>query len=375
MKHSYELDSLRGLLSLIVVMQHVSTAFIYSITGLSSPINLYLGLSAHYAVIFFFALSGYVITLSIHSNINRNSRFNVFEYAVSRYSRILPPLIGAILFSLILHIILDYFDSNIVTGTFAYKIRDIFNPDIITQIKSLLTLTIQGDLIGGNYNVNGALWSLVYEIQFYLYAALIAIFINTSNITYKIICVVLFVCFGYETVHSYALTIQITSYICFALGCFAFIFQKKLIEMKYLLIIVFLILLISIGIQTEWSNPLQKMRDSISLSGSWMIHKIIMGCFFSLLIVHIGKIGKIISLFHFLSPYSYSLYITHFPIAVFLWFIISNKAPHILEYKYSLAITTTIICIVFAKYFGVIFENPKKHRKSLMELFKKIKAQ
>jgi peptidoglycan/LPS O-acetylase OafA/YrhL len=356
-------------------MQHVSTAFIYSITGLTSPVNLYLGLSAHYAVIFFFALSGYVITLSIHSNINRNHRFNVFEYAASRYSRILPPLIGAILFSLLLYIVLNYFDSNIVAGSFAYKIRDVFNPDIITQIKSLLTLTMQGDLIGGNYNVNGALWSLVYEIQFYLYAALIAIFITANNIIYKLVCVVLFVCFGYETIHSYALTIQITSYICFALGGFSFIYQKKLIEIKYLPLIVFLFMLISIGIQTEWSNPLQKMRDSISLSGSWMIHKIIMGFFFSLLIVHIGKIGSVISLFHSLSPFSYSLYITHFPIVVFLWFLISNKAPYILEYKYSLAIITIIICIVFAKYFGVIFENPKKHRKSLMELFKKIKAQ
>lgn len=370
MKHSYQLDSLRGLLSLLVVMQHVATAFIYSKTGLNSPINTYLGLTAHYSVLFFFALSGYVITLSIKSNIERNNNFNSSEYIISRVSRIIPPLLGTLLFSWILYLALVCFNATTVTGNFQYKISSVFNPDILTQLKSIFTLTISGDLIGGNGNINAALWSLVFEIQFYVYAALITLILTSKKIFIRLLSLLALSAYAYYVIPTNVLTMQITSYFCFAFGSLSFIYRDVIAKRNYIIILTFVALIISIGIQTEWSDTIQKLRDNVPKNGEWMVYRVIMGGFFALLIIHIQKIDKFINLFHKLSTYSYSLYILHFPIVTFIWFILVNHAQNLLVFKYSCSIATVIIIIFITKYFGMFFERPKEHRNYLMHITK-----
>ncbi|QAA02005.1 acyltransferase [Escherichia coli] len=370
MKHSYHLDSLRGLLSLIVVMQHTATAFIYSVDGLESPINTYLGLSAHYSVLFFFVLSGYVITLSIDENTKRNGVFKVSDYVISRTIRIIPPLVGTFLLSLVLFVILTKMNATQINGDYKYFIRKFYDPDIIGQIKSIFTLTINGNLDGGSRNVNGALWSLVYEIQFYVFAGLIAIIITSRKAYAKIISSVFFALYFYETIINYQLNIQWISFICFLSGAISYLLREKITRSRIIIPVLVIILIFSIGTQTEWTNTIFKLRKNVTIDGSWMIYKAIMGLFFAVLLVHIHHYGKFISIFHSISTYSYSLYITHFPIVVFIWFIFVKYYPSILDHKYSLSIATLIVCLIFAYCFAYFVERPKQQRSFIYRTLK-----
>ena len=370
MKHSYNLDSFRGLLSLVVVMQHTAAAFIYSINGIASPVNTYLGLAAHYSVLFFFALSGYVITLSITENKKRNGVFNLTEYMISRTIRILPPLMGAFLLSFILLLILIYLNATHVTGDFKYFIRKSYDPDITAQLKAVFSLMVFGDLGGGANNVNGALWSLVYEIQFYVFAGLFSVMMMTKNLGFRILCFFFLALYSYGINIKFELNIQWVSYFCFASGSLANLFKDKISRSRLALPLITIILIYTIGTQAEWTNIIQKLRVSIPFTGDWMIYRVVIGIFFAALLVHIDKVGKLLSIFHKISPYSYSLYIIHFPIVVFIWFVFVNHAPTALNHYYVLSVVTIIICISFAWCFARVLEKPKQQRALVYRLMK-----
>lgn len=362
MKHSYHLDSLRGLLSLVVVMQHSATAFIYSIEGTSSAINTYLGLLAHYSVIFFFVLSGYVITLSITENIKRNDQFKLTEYFISRTTRILPPLIGALILSYVFSLTLSYFNASHVTGNFEHFIRKLFQPDLLAQFKAIFTLTMSGELTGGVYNVNGALWSLVFELQFYVIAGLLSVVLFNRNMVQRIVCCALLVIYASQINLKPILNIQWISFICFAFGSLAYMFRICVSKSKIALPITCLALVLSILVQTGMNDVIHQLRVSISKTGGWAVYMAFMGGVFAILITHLDKFGKFISIFHKISNYSYSLYITHFPLIVFIWFIMVNNHTHLLNHFYILTLLAILICLLFAWSFAKLFERPKEHR-------------
>jgi peptidoglycan/LPS O-acetylase OafA/YrhL len=370
MKHSYHLDSLRGFLSLVVVMQHTAATFVYSLDGTESILNTYLGLAAHYAVLFFFVLSGYVITISITENIKRNDKFNPYEYSVARIIRILPPLIGAILFSIALSYALKFVNADQTAGDFKYFIRQVYAPDIYAQLKSILSLTISGNLVGGVNNVNGALWSLVYEIQFYVFAGLISMLTITKKLVLKCACIFLIIIYYYQLNIKFTLNIQIVAYLCFTAGSISYLVRDRILKIKIAPYLTLLALIFAIGIQTQGNNIIHQLRSHVDQNGWWMLYKVFMGLFFSCILIYTYKFGYIFSLFNKISSFSYSLYITHFPLLVFLWFLISSVAPDTLRHKYLLSIASVIFCCMFAKVFSFFFEKPKQHRELVNKLLK-----
>ncbi|MFI7782672.1 hypothetical protein EN46_02100 [Citrobacter amalonaticus] len=368
MKHSYHLDSLRGLLSLIVVLQHTAAAFIYSIDGVNSTLNTYMGLAAHFSVIFFFSLSGYVITISITENIKRNNAFKFSEYFLSRSIRIIPPLIGTILLSAIFLVLLQQINATHAVGEFKYFIRNHYYPDMVSQLKSIISLTISGNLTGGNNNVNGALWSLVYEIQFYVFAGLLSVMLTSKRTWLKLLCLCIAVLYVNKLDIKPVLNIGNIAFTCFAAGSICYIFKDLIIKLKVIPLVLFAAVIVTIGIQTGWENSIKQLRYNVDSTGNWMIYKIFLGCLFASLLIYVGRFGKLISPFNKISSFSYSLYITHFPVIVFLWFIIINYAKTALDYKYSLSIATVIACLLIAKYFSVLFEKPKQQREFITSM-------
>lgn len=370
MKHSYHLDSLRGFLSLVVVMQHSAAAFIYSQDGTESIINTYLGLAAHFAVLMFFTLSGYVITISITENTKRNNRFVAFEYITSRALRIVPPLLGVIILSGFMMLALQYFGADKVSGDFKYHIRSLFAPDIHGQLKSIATLTISGSLDGGVNNVNGALWSLVYEIQFYVIAGLLAASIFAKRALTKILCVIAMLAYIFAIDLSTTLSISTIAFICFAFGSASYQLKDFIAKTPFLLIGALILTIFTIGHLTEWAGSIVKLRQNLDRSGEWMSYKIPLGLFFALSLNYVGVYGRGLRWFNFISSSSYSLYITHFPIIVFSWFMLSNHARSALNYKYLLSISAVVLCVLFAKLFGSMLEKPKQQRELLMRVLR-----
>lgn len=360
-KHSYCLDSLRGFLSLIVVVQHAASTFIYSLTGLGG-INIYVGLAAHYSVLFFFALSGYVIAISISENINRNGEFKVVEYVLARFARIVPPLLGALALSLLLMFVLRTLDGAEIVGDFKYYIRKVYSPDIYEQLKSVFSLTMAGNLLAGSDNVNGALWSLSYEIRLYVFSGLVTVIFVSRKVFVKFFCVALFFVYVYFLEVKPLFNIQIVSFVCFFAGAMAYRYGAFVSRLWFVPLVLLALLVFGAGAFTGWQDVFIKLRHGIGKSGFWMWYQAFAGVFFAVVLVYMERIGKWISVFNEFSSFSYSLYITHVPILVFFWFLIAKFFPWLLEWKYVLTAFFVVFCVVFSKLFSVLFERSKQYR-------------
>jgi len=175
------LDSLRGLAALIVVFHHV---FVYNIAALEqaleqvpwllSALNFVSNLN-HLAVLFFFVLSGFAIALATQKlDLTQNQDTNVYLYR--RFRRILPLYWIAIGFTCLIGMLNGNYWSN-----------DSYS--VVNLIGNLLFLQTS-DKIGAYwfspYGLNGPLWSLSYELFFYLffpiYIRTIALFFHKFSI-------------------------------------------------------------------------------------------------------------------------------------------------------------------------------------------------
>jgi peptidoglycan/LPS O-acetylase OafA/YrhL len=142
------LDSLRGIAAGTVVIAHACDILIKG-HSFDEYTPLYLFRAAHESVIFFFLLSGYVLTYQIQ---NRNY-FNYLEFITLRFFRIYIPYFIIIIFTFILFII---FHGNVDSAGLVWCKKLSFNALI-----NHLTLI-------GNFNTNDynpVIWSLVHEMR------------------------------------------------------------------------------------------------------------------------------------------------------------------------------------------------------------------
>jgi len=148
----YELDSLRGLAALTVVFYHFTLICSPGTQQLFSYFPLRLFVAGHQAVILFFLLSGFVLTLPY----TKHSSLGYAPFLLKRVCRIYLPYLGA----LVLALVCDHFfhraiAANVWTG-------HTWNEPIAAK------LVIQHILFLGNYDwsqFNTAFWSLVYEMR------------------------------------------------------------------------------------------------------------------------------------------------------------------------------------------------------------------
>ena len=95
------LNSIRAMSGLIVVLSHYFQLFIMPVQGRNIFINTAIA-SGHYAVLVFFVLSGFLIAYSIDLNFKKNGYFEWREYSMSRFARIYPTLVASVLMCIFL---------------------------------------------------------------------------------------------------------------------------------------------------------------------------------------------------------------------------------------------------------------------------------
>jgi len=140
------LDSARAAAAIYVVLYHLTLEH-----HLQHGIGLIFALGQE-AVIVFFLLSGFVIFAN-----ERDRLVPPGGYYLRRFRRIYPPLIVAMLVSTLI-----YLDDGLFLETF--KWRDLIGTLLMVQDIS----SIKPGVIVDPYLVNGPLWSLSYEMPFYL---------------------------------------------------------------------------------------------------------------------------------------------------------------------------------------------------------------
>lgn len=176
-----ELDSARGLAALSVVFHHFLLIFplFYVATyynGEASAVNLikynplHIFWAGHEAVIFFFMLSGFVLSLPFYST----RKFQYFPFVIKRIFRIYLPYLCAVTLAIILKF---YFYQGP-------------NPDLSSWFNTNwkaptdLKLVLQHLLLIGDMNsdaLDTATWSLVYEMRISLIFPLLMFFVIKFN--------------------------------------------------------------------------------------------------------------------------------------------------------------------------------------------------
>ncbi|PTQ95106.1 peptidoglycan/LPS O-acetylase OafA/YrhL [Mucilaginibacter yixingensis] len=168
------LDALRGIAALIVVFTHLSN-------GLSVQTyihkTLFLLISGHSAVVFFFVLSGFVLVYQYGDNEN----YSYKKFLIQRICRIYVPFIGAIILSWIL---MASSHPHISTPwiSFAWNFPVTFS-DFIQHLFMI-----------GDYNTNlfdGAIWSLVHEMRVSVLFPLLLLLLNKPKLKAFLICLAL----------------------------------------------------------------------------------------------------------------------------------------------------------------------------------------
>ncbi|NIA58968.1 acyltransferase [Bacillus pacificus] len=220
-----ELDSIRGISSLVVMMGHHLMIFSvfqnYSYED-NKPFVMYLlketparliFSSGNESVIIFFVLSGFVLYSSIQNNYDSYGSF-----LLKRICRIYIPYIVAILIAILCQTTMSEYGISYLSEWFNRS----------WTIESSLSLIVQHILLVGKYNTdayNGVIWSLVHEMRISIIFPLVLMVclrrtLRDSLLTlfsFSICSVVILLLFHSSlTLTSYALTLHYT--VLFLLG-------------------------------------------------------------------------------------------------------------------------------------------------------------
>lgn len=168
------LAGVRGVAAAVVLLSHVVQIYFLRFIGLGSPLHQISSLTSEYAVVVFFILSGYLITHTLETNIERNGRLRLSVFAAARIARLYPPFLYAVGVSLAVFLVMDLFRLPGRSGPLSlpgdiYAAREIVHLSL-GEIKQALFM-LQGML-----EINGPLWSLYIEAKLYvLFACALAL--------------------------------------------------------------------------------------------------------------------------------------------------------------------------------------------------------
>jgi peptidoglycan/LPS O-acetylase OafA/YrhL len=361
---SITLDSIRGLLALVVCFAHGWQILINPQLGPYGWEHAAFGLTARYAVVAFYVLSGWVIAYSIYANCYRYSSFNPKSWASSRLFRIFPPLVLSILIALIIRGIVSGFNLDQVETAFGLA-RFSFSYRVSEVLYGIFTFGFMGDLTGG---INGPLWSLAIEIQLYFLVLCLVWLVHTKSY----FLFLLMICFiAYRATQDANLLLGYGAFwfgfLMFSLSQTSHVADRTLILIKYLgccifLLAIFLMLFMFykdhqyLDRLAEWESVFMQLFFAIGF-GFYLFGK---ANFES---VFFAKLGSV----------SYSLYILHFPILLLFSYLLYGHTTWMNNFFIMWGIWLLGCCFTTLIVFkvGNWIERPSEQKKWLCNLIQK----
>jgi peptidoglycan/LPS O-acetylase OafA/YrhL len=343
---SDHLNLIRGLASLAVVVYHIRYRFFLDYNDISSPdwlTKLFYGFTSfgHDAVIIFFVLSGFFISSSITASI-REEKWSWSNYLSSRLTRLYLVLIPGLLLTLFWDTLgLSLFgDHPIYTGQ-----PQVWKHDYFPVAERLTLETFVGNafflhtIYVHSYGSNDPLWSLAYEFWYYLLFPVAAIAFSrhyrTPRITLTCLAAIVIV----------VLLISQSMLIYFPIWLLGWLagqvppvgaIRRSARLVGAVATVAFAALLCA--------SHLGSVR--LMLGSSVVAFDYLTGCAFAILLwvlLHDIKPSRGVAYSwtsRFLSDMSFSLYVTHMPLLVFL------RAASDTNYPWGVSITTIGVSIV-----------------------------
>lgn len=326
---SQQFNQIRGFSTVAVVLCHAYLIFLYPIyTAIMIPIYLL----AHVCVMALFTLSGFLICQSACNNIQRNGRFIVQKYVKARINRIVPPLYFACAFLLLLYWLSPFVFAS---GNHEFTIIS----DTMSQANmSLNTESILGVLFFVNGFItetpasNFAFWSLSFEAWFYILFGLLLLPNRKMGTSFALLCLIIL------SALNYVFLLYVCIWIAGAISALLHNHQYRLtLKQITMIIITTTIVLISatyFGL-IFFKGSLDTQKFLLAIYGTWV------GILLAIMLYLISTEQIRIWLpFQFVAPSSYTVYLLHFPILLFIYGIIQ---PYIYGNHWLLIIITSVI--------------------------------
>jgi len=156
----------RGLAAGVVFASHIVQISLLRFTGLGTATHHISSFLSEYAVLVFFVISGFLITNSLEASARGTGLPNLWIFAAARIARLYPPMLYAIGISLAIYWTMGFFHlpgraTPLGLPGDLYAARDII---AVTRADIIGALTMTQGLL----DLNGPLWSLYIEAKLYV---------------------------------------------------------------------------------------------------------------------------------------------------------------------------------------------------------------
>ena len=345
-----QLGSLRGLSAIVVLFSHAFQAFVAPQDVTFYSVVRLLGQSA---VMIFFVLSGFLIGHSIQKNIQQNQLFSIQIYTMQRCKRILPPFLFALLWMLLLYYLAPYFfatHSHSFETVPALMLRTAYDFSLHELVGSVFFVN---EFLTPTLSANAPLWSLSYEVWFYVLAGLMAVWRYAfARVGFVITLLILSV-----------LNLQFLVYFGVWLLAFAFSFDqvRSYLDAKSLKIIqwIFGIFALCIAMYDAYQFFVIDQVKTYQANLFTMFNACI-GLVFAIFLLQLYQKQRTFQpIWASSARFSYTLYVTHFPILLFAMGVFPQSYMRSIWTSMLAVILSMLICIVFA-WFMAKFLEPKQ---------------
>lgn len=349
------LDLVRGISALFVFFSHLRALCFQDYhtiePSLLAKIFYFLTGFGHQAVIIFFVLSGFFIIRSIHIA-HINNKWSSSGYLISRLTRLWVVLFPALFITFLLDkggffLFSDSIIYNLGLSTLP-EVKPVFNLNLSYLIGNIFFLQT---IVVPTFGSNSPLWSLANEFWYYMIFPLLYFsLVPNQNLPYRLIlgiAAVMLVLFVGNSI-AYGFIVWLTGGLAYYLSSRV---GKQPSQLTINTFTVFAILLLLAVLGLIRINLLKDLYGNVALASSTAIFLVFLvkkGSFESSFLKRISD---------FTSKISYTLYLIHMPIAVFLsaWLIPQRMEWSLENLALYFALSAIILSISWVFWF--LFER------------------
>lgn len=338
-EHFEWLDVLRFMAAFFVVLSHVRNDVFQSFSELSSSgllekIFFLLTRLGHEAVLVFFVLSGFLVGGRLSKAVI-NKKTNFHGWIIDRVVRIWLPLIPAVIITYILSPNMNIFQG---IGIF-FGLNDVI---FVTPL------------------INSPLWSLAYEIWFYLFGFALALLLSKKGRS-PLAWIILFLCFlVFQELSPHYL-------LCWLIGAYFYIKPTK--PSPIFLTLIFTILVFCLGVLQLTKNQGYLIKG-LNLKDLRFIFEIIFSVCIGYLLPILKQLPsiRISQVIGPLSNFSYTLYVVHYPLLKIVSLNFVQKSS-IVDGKSILIFISLVLILNIASFF--IYKLFEFHTLNVKKFIKK----
>ncbi len=376
-EHSDFFNAIRALAAFVVLISHLLSIYLLPRYGLTIASELCFFTIPAYAVAIFFILSGFFITYSaLNITKDNQGRFSSRQFLLNRLTRLYPPLI----LSLILIAVIFLFFNHGFENSYSYIPRDakfsLLNT-LSLNLKNYLPnfFFLQGVFVGkDSLAMNRALWTLSYEFWYYIIFMLGTVMV--INKRYRSSVILLLILLGALIYRNQFRFLWL--FIIWLSGVFLALQynSSKLLQAEYKKVALFILIILGLIVMMVYQK-----NDAFYLIAYLTNTALFIQVCLSLMIMLLISLALRLKLDfknkYYLSlsrsaNYSYTLYVIHYPIILFLF---RYTWPYIQHWSMITILAVMaidgLVIIYISKKCAIILENKKLFRRMLSRLFNK----